>query len=170
WQQPGALFNSVAVVFSSLVKQYEHQQTASQADWLHGARLFTPKMNAKAISSLAEPGTAYNNEMLGKDPQPAHMRNYVRTASDNGGIHINSGIPNRAFYLTAIALGGYAWEKAGRIWYEALRDDHLKPKAQFRDFARITLANARQLYGDNSDEAQAVKYGWEMVGIKVMRT
>ncbi len=166
WQQSGALFNSVAVVFALLVKQYAYQQTASQADWLHGARLLTPKVNGKALSSLANPGTAYSDAILGKDPQPAHMRNYVRTAGDNGGIHINSGIPNRAFYLTAIALGGYAWEKAGLIWYEALRDERLKPKAKFRDFARVTLANARRLYGDNSDEAQAVKYGWEMVGVQ----
>jgi hypothetical protein len=168
WQQSGALFNSAGVIFASLVKQYARQQTASQADWLLGARLFATKVNGKALNSLAEPGTAYNDPILGKDPQPAHMRNYVRTKDDNGGIHSNSSIPCRAFYLTAIALGGYAWEKAGRIWYETLRDERLKPKAQFRDFARVTLANAGRLYGDNSDETQAVKYGWEMVGLKVV--
>jgi Zn-dependent metalloprotease len=168
WQQSGALFNSASAVFASLVKQYARQQTASQADWLVGARLLATKVNGKALFSLAEPGTAYNDATLGKDPQPAHMRNYVRTTDDSGGIHINSSIPCRAFYLTAIALGGYAWEKAGRIWYETLRDKQLKPKAQFRDFARVTLANARRLYGDNSDETQAVRYGWEMVGLKVV--
>ena len=41
---------------------------------------------------------------------------------DNGGVHINSGIPNRAFYLAAVESGGYAWEKAGKIRYIALRD------------------------------------------------
>ena len=42
------------------------------------------------------------------------MDDYVNTTSDNGGVHINSGIPNHAFYLTAVALGGNAYDKAGR--------------------------------------------------------
>ncbi|HSW88452.1 MAG TPA: M4 family metallopeptidase [Candidatus Saccharimonadales bacterium] len=58
--------------------------------------------------------------MLGKDPQPATMEDFVQTADDNGGVHINSGIPNHAFALAAVAIGGYAWEKAGKIWYETL--------------------------------------------------
>ena len=39
---------------------------------------------------------------------------------DNGGVHINSGIPNHAFFLAATILGGFAWERAGKIWYAAL--------------------------------------------------
>lgn len=167
WQQSGALYNSIASVFACLVKQYVHQQTADQTDWLLHAGLFTQKVKGKALFSLANPGTAYNDSVLGTDPQPAHMRDYVHTSNDNGGIHINSGIPNRAFYLVATAIGGYAWEKAGRIWYEALRDKALKPNTQFRDFARLTLTQANRLYGANSDEAQATKRGWELVGIKV---
>ena len=41
-------------------------------------------------------------------------------------MHINSGIPNKAFYLRR-ALGGLAWEQAGRIWYDALRAPQLRP-------------------------------------------
>ena len=63
---------------------------------------------------MKAPGTAYDDAVLGKDPQPAHMDDYVHTTDDNGGVHINSGIPNHAFYLAATELGGYAWEKAGR--------------------------------------------------------
>ena len=48
---------------------------------------------------MKEPGTAYDDPILGKDPQPAHMRDYVVTLEDNGGVHINSGIPNHAFFL-----------------------------------------------------------------------
>jgi Zn-dependent metalloprotease len=95
------------------------------------------------------------------------MHDYIKTTSDNGGIHINDGIPNRAFYLIATAIGGYAWEKAGRIWYEVLQDKALKSNAQFRDFALLTLMRANRLYGRNGLEAQAVKHGWELVGIKV---
>ena len=116
---------------------------------------------------MKAPGTAYDDPILGKDPQPDHMRNYVKTKSDNEGVHINSGIPNRAFYLIATELVGYAWERAGRIWYETLRSKQLKVDAQFQDFALLTLDQARQLYGEASLEVQAVKYGWEEVGIKI---
>ena len=92
------------------------------------------------------------------------MAGYVRTSADNGGVHTNSGIPNHAFYLTAIALGGHAWEKAGRIWYETVRDKRLKPTATFRQFARFTASNASQLFG--KVERQAVVAAWEAVGIK----
>ena len=47
---------------------------------------------------MKEPGSAYDDPVIGKDPQPGHMNDYVKTTSDNGGVHINSGIPNRAFY------------------------------------------------------------------------
>jgi Zn-dependent metalloprotease len=169
WQQSGALFNSIASIFACMVKQYVHKHTADQADWLLGAGLFTQRVKGKGLYSLANPGTAYNDSMLGTDSQPAHMRDFVHTSADNGGIHVNSGIPNRAFYLVATAIGGYAWEKAGRIWYDALRDTALKPDAQFRDFAQLTLTQANRLYGAHSDETQAVKRGWELVGIKVPR-
>jgi Zn-dependent metalloprotease len=92
------------------------------------------------------------------------MDNYVNTSSDNGGVHTNSGIPNHAFYLTAIALGGYAWEKAGRIWYETLRDKRIKPTATFRQFARCTVQNAGQYFG--TAERQAVEAAWAAVGVK----
>jgi Zn-dependent metalloprotease len=169
WRQSGALIESISDVFGSLVKQYLLSQTANQADWLVGAGLWHPKVRGEALRSLAAPGTAYDDPSMGKDPQPAHMRNYMRITEDNGGVHINSGIPNHAFYLIAIELGGYAWEKAGRIWYETVKDKKLKPEAQFRDFARITLAKARQLYGNNSDEVKAVKHSWDTVGIKLTR-
>jgi Zn-dependent metalloprotease len=168
WHQSGALAESISDVFGSLVKQYFLKQTPTEADWLIGAGLLNSKVKGIALRSLASPGTAYDDPAtLGKDPQPAHMRNYLRTTDDSGGVHINSGIPNHAFYLVAKELGGYAWEKAGVIWYETLRDKRLKPKAQFRDFARLTLAKARQLYGGNSFEAKAVKRSWGTVGIKL---
>ena len=94
------------------------------------------------------------------------MDNYVNTVSDNGGVHINSGIPNHAFYLTALEIGGYAWEKAGQIWYVTLRDK-LGSNSQFQDCANLTYTVAADLYGANSLEQQAVKTGWAGVGITV---
>jgi Zn-dependent metalloprotease len=118
-----------------------------------------------ALRSMKAPGTAYDDPVLGKDPQPAHMNDIVWTFQDNGGVHINSGIPNHAFYLAATQLGGYAWEKAGRIWYETLRDPQLRPTAGFTRFAQLTLANAQRLYGASSSEQQAVLTAWNQVGI-----
>jgi Zn-dependent metalloprotease len=115
---------------------------------------------------MKEPGTAYNDPILGKDPQPGHMRDYVTTTRDNGGVHINSGIPNHAFYYAAIEMGGYAWEKAGRIWYVTLRD-RLRAGSTFQDAANLTFAVAGDLFGANSLEQQAVKRAWSLVGIEV---
>jgi Zn-dependent metalloprotease len=163
--QAGALNESISDVFGSLVKQYFLKHTADQADWLIGAGLFTANVNGVALRSMKAPGTAYDDPVLGKDPQPAHMSDLVRTFEDNGGVHINSGIPNRAFYLAATQIGGYAWEKAGRIWYEALRDAQLRPASGFKRFAGLTLAYAQQLYGADSPERQAVLTAWNQVGI-----
>jgi Zn-dependent metalloprotease len=165
--QPGALNESISDVFGSLVKQRALGQNADQADWLIGAGLLAAKVQGVALRSMKAPGTAYDDPVLGKDPQPAHMRDYVHTFQDNGGVHINSGIPNRAFYLVATQLGGHAWEKAGRIWYETLRDSQVRPTTGFLRFARRTVANAQRLYGATSPEQQAVRDGWRQVGIAV---
>ncbi|HEX6136332.1 MAG TPA: M4 family metallopeptidase [Casimicrobiaceae bacterium] len=162
--QAGALNESISDVFGSLVKQYARGQTAEEADWLIGEGLFTPSVHGVALRSMKAPGTAFDDPVLGRDPQPATMAGYVRTSADNGGVHTNSGIPNRAFYLAAVALGGHAWERAGRIWYETLRDKRLKPTATFRQFARYTVINAAQFFGPA--ERHAVAAAWEEVGIK----
>jgi Zn-dependent metalloprotease len=166
--QSGALNESVSDVFGSLVKQYVNNQDAKSADWLIGEGLFTSAVNGQALRSMKAPGTAYNDPVLGKDPQPDHMNKFVVTTRDNGGVHINSGIPNKAFYEVAVALGGKAWEKAGRIWYDTLRDNQLKPDATFEQFARLTAANARRLYGVGSTEEKVVKDAWKSVGINLL--
>ncbi len=164
--QPGALNESMSDVFGSLVKQRVLNQTARQADWIIGEGLFTSNVNGVGIRSMKAPGTAYNDPALGKDPQPGHMDDYVNTSSDNGGVHINSGIPNRAFYLVAYELDGFAWEKAGRIWYEVLTN-HLTANSDFQAAADATYLVAGNLYGVDSLEQQAVKNGWAGVGITV---
>ncbi|MBJ7451205.1 MAG: M4 family metallopeptidase [Blastococcus sp.] len=170
--QSGALNESMSDVFGSLVKQWVGQQTADQADWLIGADVFTPGVDADALRSLSRPGEAYDNELLGKDPQPAHMRHYVELPDtedgDNGGVHINSGIPNKAFHLTAVGIGGYAWEAPGRIWYEALRAS--TPTTDFQAFADTTAGKAGVLFGQGGAEQEAVVSAWSDVGITVSGT
>jgi len=126
--------------------------------------LFTSKVKGVALRSMKDPGTAYNDPVIGKDPQPAHMKDYYKGNEDHGGVHINSGIPNRAFYLAATAIGGNAWEKAGKIWYITLRD-RLRPTSTFKDAANETISVGGQLYGLGGMEGKAVKNAWTQVGV-----
>jgi Zn-dependent metalloprotease len=164
YEQSGALNESFSDVFGILTKQRFLGQTAAESDWVIGAGLFTPRVQGVGIRSMSNPGTAYNDPILGRDPQPGHMNNYVNTTQDNGGVHINSGIPNRAFYITALEMGGNAWEKAGRIWYTTLRD-RLTARSNFQQAADLTYDVAGSLYGSGSQEQQAVRSGWREVGI-----
>ena len=77
WQQSGALNESMADVLGTLVKQFKLGQTVEEADWLVGAEILGPDVEGKALRSLEAPGTAYDDDVLGKDPQPAHMDDYV---------------------------------------------------------------------------------------------
>jgi Zn-dependent metalloprotease len=165
--QSGALNESASDVFGSLVEQHGKQQKAEAADWLIGDEVWTPNISGDALRSMKAPGTAYDDPLIGKDRQPAHMDDYVETVQDNGGVHINSGVPNHAFYTVATELGGYAWERAGRIWYETLQDATLRPNATFERFAAITVGVAVRLHGEGSAEANAVYGGWEKVGVTV---
>lgn len=163
--QSGALNESISDVFGALTEQHLLGQTADQASWLIGAGIFTAAVEGRALRSMTEPGTAYDDDVLGKDPQPAHMRDFVVTDGDNGGVHINSGIPNRAFAVAALELGGHAWERAGLIWYRTLTSGTLSPKTGFARFAAATVKAARAEYGEGSEEVAAVRAGWADVGV-----
>jgi Zn-dependent metalloprotease len=162
--QSGALNESFSDVFGILVKQYRLGQTARESDWLIGEGLFMPGVQAKGIRSMKAPGTAYDDPVLGKDPQPGDMSGYVVTSEDNGGVHVNSGIPNRAFYELAARLKGNAWEKAGSIWYRTLTQK-LRPASTFHDAMTLTVQSAAELFGVNSNEQKAVREAWSEVGL-----
>ena len=162
--QSGALNEHMSDVFGSLVKQYALKQTARKADWLIGAGLWAPAIQGLALRSLRAPGTAYDDPRIGRDPQPAHMDDYVETADDNGGVHINSGIPNHAFYLAAIGFGGHAWVHVGKVWYLALTKT-LRHDADFRTAAKATVDVAGRQYGVKG--AAIVRAAWKLVGIEV---
>jgi len=167
--QPGALNESISDVFGSLVKQWTLKQSVDRADWLIGPEVFTPRIKADALRSMKAPGTAYDNPDFGKDPQPDSMDKYVQLPNtdegDSGGVHINSGIPNKAFYVTAREIGGFAWEAPGHIWYEALRASG--SNTSFQEFADTTYQKAAQLYGAGSAQQKAVFEGWAEVKIKI---
>jgi Zn-dependent metalloprotease len=164
--QTGALNEHLSDAFGSMVKQWLLGQTADRADWLIGAEIFGPAVDGVAVRSLAAPGTAYDDPVIGRDPQPAHMRDYVHTTDDNGGVHINSGILNHGFYLAAIALGGETWHVLGHIWYVALTE-RLKPEADFADFTQATVDIAGELYGHGGGVQRTIAQAWSSVGLTV---
>lgn len=163
--QSGALNESLADVFGTMIKQKTLNQDVKAADWLIGENVLLGKKYA--LRSLKAPGTAYvNHPDLGTDPQPANMSGYVNDPNDNGGVHTNSGIPNHAFYLAAYNLGGFSWEKAGRVWYAALTDTKLvKAGATFADFKNATIVHAQKLFPGNTAVANAVTNAWQTVGV-----
>jgi hypothetical protein len=164
--QSGALNESVADVFAALTVQRVLGQTADEASWLIGEQIFAAGVDGRALRSMSAPGTAYDDPQLGKDPQPGTMSGYVETDDDNGGVHINSGIPNHAFYLAAVAIGGRAWEHAGAVWYAALTDPRLGERSDFARWAAMTLDAARRLYPRRHEVAGAVRDAWATVGVE----
>ncbi|WP_024645352.1 M4 family metallopeptidase [Pseudomonas syringae] len=163
--QSGALNEHFADVFGTLVRQWKEGTSAAEADWVVGKELLVPAPTRRGIRDMENPGTAYNDDPdLGDDPQPATMADLYKGAKDRGGVHINSGIPNRAFVLAAKALGGNAWEVAGRIWYETMLA--LKADSQFVDCAKTSI----KIAGDSRFGAKAkkaVQAAWKEVGVKV---
>jgi Zn-dependent metalloprotease len=152
--QSGALNESISDVFGSVVKQWKRRQTAARADWLIGAGIMGPTVG-KALRSMKDPG---NTRLTWSgDDQPRHMSGYV----PGGDVHTNSGIPNHAFYLAAIALGGRSWEKAAPIWYRALA--LLGPNATFAEAKKATCDAARMLF--SAAEQAAVAQAWKGVGV-----
>lgn len=159
--ESGALNESIADVFGLLVKQWSLGARVYGADWTIGSGQFTPAVRGRGLRSFLAPGSAYDDPILGKDPQPSHMRDYVEPMTQNADVHINSGIPNHAFYLLATYLSGHAWDKAGRIWYDALCSG-LNPRSTFATFAKATLRAARS-YGRTAVEE--TEHAWRSVGI-----
>jgi Zn-dependent metalloprotease len=164
--QSGALNEHLSDAVGSMVKQWRLGQTVSQADFLIGKDLLGPDVQGVAIRSMKAPGTAYDDPVLGRDPQPAHMRDYVVTTDDNGGVHINSGILNHAFFLFATGVGGYSWEVPCSIWYP-VQKTKLFPHAGFQDFAAATVSMAGQLYGTGSAVQSTLIDAWSEVGLPV---
>ncbi|WP_436860681.1 M4 family metallopeptidase [Staphylococcus caeli] len=141
--QPGALNESFSDVFGYFV---------DSEDWLMGEDVYTPGRSGDALRSMKDP-EQYN--------QPAHMDQYYHGRDDYGGVHTNSGIPNKAAYLTISKIGE---AKAEQIYYLALTQ-YLTQNSEFSD-AKVALKEAaKELYGANSPEVNAIDKAWTDVGV-----
>ncbi|RVQ59541.1 M4 family peptidase [Sinorhizobium medicae] len=170
--ESGALNESFADVMSAVVTQWSKKQSVAKADWLMGDELLGPRLKEEAAQAgvmlrafrVFDEGKAYENHpTLGDDPQPKHVKDKYTGDEDYGGVHINSGIPNHAFYLAAKAIGGKSWEVAGQIWYKTLLALH--STSSFKDCAETCLMIAQHDYGVDSREAKAVAGAWQGVGL-----
>ncbi len=163
--QSGALNEHFSDVVGVLVRQHSLGLTADKDSWLVGPGLFSDKVNGRSLRDMLNPGTAYDDPKLGKDPQPNHMDNIYTGWSDNGGVHINSGIPNRVFATFAQAVGGKAWEAPFDVWYATnCGDNRVGSRAKFKDFATKTVENCKKLHPGNLEKLKAA---WAVVGISV---
>ena len=163
--ESGALNEHLADVIGMMAKQFALHLTARESDWLIGRNLFGPDVQGLGIRSMLRPGTAYDDPVLGRDPQPAHVRAIDHSAEDNGGVHIISGIPNFVFAFASNILGGYTWDLLGRVWYHVLTT-RLHRDATFQSFASDTIDVAGRLFGENSDVQDAVICGWTCAGVR----
>lgn len=168
--QSGALNESMSDVIGMMVKDWnpdpKKQKTIVESDWLIGEEVV---LGPDSLRSMKAPGTAYNNPVIGKDDQPATMDAYEKLPNDddhdNGGVHSNSGIPNKAFYeaclyLAKINANEHAWDRAGKIWYKTLTEGKVGPKTDFQGFANATIKIVLKDHGIDSDEHRAVMTGW----------
>ncbi len=161
--EPGALNEHFADVFGILVEQWRMKQTVADSEWFIGGEIMAPELGVKGLRTFTAGKAFENNPVLGSDRQPKHMDGKYTGADDHGGVHLNSGIPNHAFYLVATGLGGNAWETAGDIWYHTLL--MLNRFSAFQEAAEVTHDVAGRRHG--AEVAQVVKSAWEQVGIKV---
>ena len=127
-----------------MAKQRMLGQTAAEADWLIAAGLFMPASMQRRCDRC------WNRErrttiLKLADLQVGSMADYVETDADSGGVHINSGIPNRALALAALDIGGYSWEKPGQVWYDTMVNGQLSAHAGFESFAQATVLCAAPL-------------------------
>lgn len=169
--QPGALNEHLSDVFAVCGDQRTLKQKPSQATWLIGDGVFTDKINAKGLRTFkAEP--AYNDKILGLDPQPWHMSKYVNLPNtdngDWGGVHINSKIPNHAFYNFCILAEkekgdenvNYSWNAPADVWFHTY--PRIKPDTQFKEFALDTISVCKRIHPQLVEQIQAA---WDIVGV-----
>jgi len=162
--EPGALNESFADVMGLQVEQKVKGRSVEEADWWLGGEIILPEAGVKGIRTFTADKAYEDNPLFGTDPQPKHMDDKYTGRQDNGGVHINSGIPNHAFYLVATELGGNSWERAGSIWYKTLRN--LNRYSNFAEAAAMTIQVATADFGANGEELQAVASAWEAVGVE----
>jgi len=185
--QSGALNESNSDVFGICYRQWlQGQKDPKTANWLLGDAIISEDFKRMvkvrgfgrwdALRSMSAPGTAYDvqkDQNAGKDKQPAHMKDYYTGPADHQGVHINSGIPNYAFYQFATSMGTPSWDLPLKVWYKTITDAQFgklvrdssglqQRSATFEEFANATIVSAKAVAPDH---VQSLQDAWKQVGV-----
>lgn len=168
--ESGALNESWSDVFGALVERYVYGESADT--WKIGEDCYTPGTTGDALRYMDNPHNATNNGFTSNDDPDHYSERYTGT-EDNGGVHINSGIPNHAFYLLAkggthhlsgVKVTGIGADDAGKIWYKALAD-YMTSSTNFAGARQATLSAASALFGASSAQYTSTQTAWCAVGV-----
>lgn len=167
--ESGALNESWSDVFGALVERYVKGETSNT--WLIGEQSYTPGTSGDALRYMANPHQASNRGYTADDDPDHYSERYTGTA-DNGGVHINSGIANKAFHLLAVggthhlggSMTGIGSDAAAKIWYKALTS-YMTSSTNFAGARTATLNAAAALYGSGSTNYNAVASAWSLCGV-----
>ena len=132
--ESGAMNESFADIFGAMI---------DRDDWLIGEDVVRPGVFAGgALRNLQDPHNGAANQDFGRGWQPRHYSERFTGPQDNGGVHINSGIPNHAYYRFAIQVGK---ERAEQVFYRALTT-YLTRSSMFTDLRFSVERAAADLY------------------------
>jgi bacillolysin len=153
--EAGALNESFADIFGVMI---------DRDDWQIGEDVIKDRTTFKTgfLRDMANPnngGTSLATEGF----QPKQVSEQYRGSQDNGGVHINSGITNRAFYLfaTAPAVGK---AKAEQVYYRALTQC-LEASSNFLDCRACVELACKDLYPTETALLAAAQSAFTTVGI-----
>ena len=163
--QSGALNEHFSDVVGISIKHLFQDATNQPKNWLLGEGLFNASLNARGLRDMEKPGTAYDDPTIGKDPQPDHMSDYYDGTEDNGGVHLNSGIPNRAFAIFCNSTKLKSYDLPMAVWYQSLLESN--ENTNFAEFADLTIKTLSDFYKSDSATIQKLALAWATVGIEV---
>ncbi|UTE78046.1 M4 family metallopeptidase [Rossellomorea sp. KS-H15a] len=156
--ESGAINESMSDIFGTLV-EYDAN---NNPDWEIGEDIYTPNKSGDALRSMSDPA---------KYGDPDHYSVRYTGTQDNGGVHINSGIGNKAAYLLSqggthygVKVTGIGTDKTGKIYYRALTQ-YLTPSSNFSQLRSAAVQAATDLYGAGSAEVASVNAAYNAVGV-----
>ncbi len=156
-------------MLGALLERYVRGQSTNT--WRIGEQAYTPGISGDALRYMDNPHAASNGGFTADDDPDHYSERYTGTV-DGGGVHTNSGIANKAFYLLAVggthhrggSMTGIGADAAGKIWYRAITS-YMTSSTNFRGARTATLNAAAALYGTGSANYNAVAQAWSLCGV-----
>jgi Zn-dependent metalloprotease len=170
--ESGALNESMSDVFGAMVELYADGGVVSADTWKIGEDAYTPGTSGDALRYMNDPHLAPNSGYTAND-DPDHYSERYTGSSDSGGVHINSGISNKAFYLASqggthhlsgVTVTGMGPTDAARIWYSA-NANYMTSGTNFAGARTATLNAATAIFGGASAQYNSTANAWCAVGV-----